>query len=578
MQPYDPAAFATERAKVLFYHLRDLQALVPGLPLNDETSGEDELDVWARGADDLIRRAKYSDIIVNDEAVYNCFRRAADDLISQCGDGSLRMLEHHLQHYASFARKPVLAMTPDGVERAIRQTTLERFNTRIADAFASYIRHHHQNIAAIARGIYDGSPGGVTAEQFSARFGPAPWHMVNDALTSMGLNYEVIAPNLNSDLIVFAIKRKTDGQAVALSELSSGEQVLLQFALSTYTFDEANLVLTVPKLLLLDEMDASLHPAFVARWITSVRGMAENVGMSVIMTTHSPTTVALAPEGSVFEMTDGNRIPRSVTRQHAIDRLTYGLPVLTIDASARRQVFVESSNDARWYEALAGQLKQEIEFTFGLSFVSARSEKPTGEGGDDAGGCSLARSIVKNLTSEGVPSLFGLLDSDNGRNLPTERIIVLSDRTHYAIENVLLDPLLIGAVLLRGQASAYDYPITLPDLLANDPAHLQKLVNFIVSKVPFDEVDQRKAVPSYYFGGFQLSVPAGFQTMKGHKLSDLVCLHLPCLQRWAGRGRLLDTIIEEVIGMDINLCPQPIADALTILANSEIVPLISISH
>ncbi|RXD02503.1 ATP-binding protein [Sphingomonas sp. UV9] len=569
---FDNAAhFSTGRQSLLAEHLDHLRSIIPIKELVPDPSDDWEADVWANGPDALILAAANAGLVINEEEVRRCFNIAEQQLEFINCESALGQLAFQVHSLSDKTGKPKLAISPAALSRFCNQLVMDRFNSNVSQAFSSYIQRYHQNISAIAQGIYLGTPLGLDLDQFAKVNGPPPWNLVNDALLVMGLNYEVVEPDLFDNNVRFSLRRKADGKDVRLFDLSSGEQVLLRFALSTYQFDEANLVLTIPKLLLLDEVDASLHPAFVARWIKSIIGLAESEGISIILTTHSPTTVALAPEGSVFEMAQADPTPRSVTRQHAIDRLTFGLPALTIDSSARRQIFVESSNDARWYDALVGQLKGRVDFKRGLGFVSARKEKPTGQGGDDAGGCSLARSVVENLVERGVPSLFGLLDWDNGRNLPDKRIVILGIGTHYAIENVLLDPLLIGAVLVRGQASAYDYPIGLSDLLSKSPKTLQKLIDFVASKVPFAQEDDRLMVASRYFGGLELRVPAGFQTMKGHELEKLVCSHLHPLSRWSGKGRLLDTIISEVIGLDLDLCPLPIVDALTTLSNSEFV-------
>ncbi|MDT0619452.1 ABC transporter ATP-binding protein, partial [Salinisphaera sp. P385] len=86
-------------------------------------------------------------------------------------------------------------------------------------------------------------------------------------------------------------------------DLSSGEKVLMSFALCLYNATDARQEKPFPKLLLLDEVDAPLHPSMVVSLIDTVREvLVEGKGVSVIMTTHSPSTVALAPEEALYEM------------------------------------------------------------------------------------------------------------------------------------------------------------------------------------------------------------------------------------------------------------------------------------
>ncbi|MEO5867512.1 MAG: ParB N-terminal domain-containing protein [Sphingomonas sp.] len=121
------------------------------------------------------------------------------------------------------------------------------------------------------------------------------------------------------------------------SNLSSGERVLLQFAISSYQHDDGMTNINRPKLLLLDELDAPLHPEMVHRWLRAIsEGLVAGQGIHCILTTHSPTTVALAPEDALYEMREGQSGLTKVSKQDALNKLTFGVPTLSIDYSGRR--------------------------------------------------------------------------------------------------------------------------------------------------------------------------------------------------------------------------------------------------
>jgi len=85
--------------------------------------------------------------------------------------------------------------------------------------------------------------------------------------------------------------------------LSSGENILLALAVSIY---EANDYFSFPKVLLLDEVDATLHPSMIKSLLDTLQNVFVENGTRVVLATHSPTTVALAPSGSVFVVNKGN--------------------------------------------------------------------------------------------------------------------------------------------------------------------------------------------------------------------------------------------------------------------------------
>jgi hypothetical protein len=179
--------------------------------------------------------------------------------------------------------------------------------------------------------------------------------------------------------------------------------------------------------------------------------LVEQLGVRVIMTTHSPSTIALAPEGSVFEMRrDGDRIVRAPSRSHAVNLLTAGL--VTVSPSTR-YVLVEDEMDVEFFTTLWSLLTEKTPSTPSMlphtpSLVFVRAS--LGKGGDRVGGGkSLVQGWVVKLGEVGLsPQFQGLIDRDSG-NDDSECVRVLS---RYSIENYLLDPLCIYTLLVEFRA------------------------------------------------------------------------------------------------------------------------------
>jgi hypothetical protein len=67
----------------------------------------------------------------------------------------------------------------------------------------------------------------------------------------------------------------------------------------------------------------------------------QRYGVKVILTTHSPTTVALAPEEAIYAMrrTPSPRLQRT-TRDHAVSALTVGISTLSVKLENKRQLLI----------------------------------------------------------------------------------------------------------------------------------------------------------------------------------------------------------------------------------------------
>lgn len=96
-----------------------------------------------------------------------------------------------------------------------------------------------------------------------------------------------------------------DDKEISFNELSSGEQVMFELLCYRHILSEGVYKDSQPKVMLLDEFDAHLNPILAKTFIKVIEEQFVANGVQVIMTTHSPSTVAYVSEENVFWMEQG---------------------------------------------------------------------------------------------------------------------------------------------------------------------------------------------------------------------------------------------------------------------------------
>src|SRR5262249_3129526 len=150
------------------------------------------------------------------------------------------------------------------------------------------------------------------------QYGEPPWRRLNEILQAAGLPFYVREPPELAHVSWLKppppfqaelVDRERD-KVVTLDHLSAGEKVIVATAFLHYNAEHTG---QHPRLLLLDEPDAHLHPQLTRSFLNVLRQVfVEKRGVRIIMTTHSATTVALTPEECLFEMrrTESPRIEK----------------------------------------------------------------------------------------------------------------------------------------------------------------------------------------------------------------------------------------------------------------------------
>ena len=357
---------------------------------------------------------------------------------------------------------------------------------------------------------------GLTDEQIINGYGEPPWNLMNEILETSGLPFEVKSPEIDGALWLDSQQHevvlfdKQLGTKVPFEGLSSGEKVIMATTFWRYA---AETIGGHYKLLLLDEPDAHLHPSLTRRFLDVIQKVfVEERGVRVIMTTHSPSTVSLAPDESIFEMQKTEpRIRKAEIKSAVIAKLTDGF-VSVLDAT--QTVFLEGNSDPNFYNMVWNLLTERSEIAdSGPLERYPNIQFMHGQGKDSI------NLIVPQLRESGFSMFHGLIDMDKG-NEPGEGVHVLK---RYSMENYLCDPLNIWALLHQeGKAPDVD-GVNVPQ---GRTAHIRNLpvekLQLIVDSI-FDAIhkkspkDEDKLVPVTidYVDGISLKYPKWFLYQRG---------------------------------------------------------------
>jgi energy-coupling factor transporter ATP-binding protein EcfA2 len=421
----------------------------------------------------------------------------------------------------------------------------DAFSMSIGELFLTYHQKRERNQfyqwrEAAKAGVQHLS---ITDEAFLSTYGPPPWDLLNETLSLVGLGYRFEPPAGTEEDLQYEVRliHIETGDQIPVAALSSGEKTLLAVAMSLYTGSRLGDAIELPKVLLLDESDASLHPSMVRSLLRVVDEIfVQRYGVKVIMTTHSPTTVALASDDALYTMRRvGSPRLKHVSRDDALSSLLVGLPTLSVKTENRRQVFVESEYDQSCYQELFRLLRTRFLTPFSLEFIaSGRGEK--------GGGSDNVKHLVKSLRDSGN-DVFGILDRDDRQGAPAGIVFAMG---RYSIENLILDPVTVAILLLReGMAAANDIVgADIPHFEVGQ-SHAQAAADYVTSRTT-QAGDDGSLITVAYLGGGSVAVPRFVLDINGHDWEKrLTDTFLPLRQY--GKALMLN-LVQRVI----RDCPQ----------------------
>ena len=384
----------------------------------------------------------------------------------------------------------------------------------------------------------------ISEEEFYKTHGEKPWIFINTILKEAKFNYRLTYPlNIQRDQdFQIELIDDTNGNVIAIDDLSSGEKILMSLALAIYNASSGG---RFPKVLLLDEPDAFLHPSMIKSFLDIIENVfIKEKNIKVVITTHSPSTVGLCEESSLFIMNKtGNRIEKA-TKDKALKILTAGVPMLSINYENRRQVFVESKYDVVFYDRIYDKIRDKLITDVSLNFIAA--------GVDGSGNCDQVKNIVKLLSEYGNKFIFGIIDWDT-KNVSSNYIKVLGQGKRYSIENYIFDPIILCAFLLREKIiERLDWGLskkeTYIDLKNFDNLRLQSLSDLLITKIKSNttETNSQKQIVSY-LNDKKIEVPLWYLHHQGHELEVLLKETFSPLKKYKGEGDLKKEIINKAM-------------------------------
>lgn len=352
----------------------------------------------------------------------------------------------------------------------------------------------------------------LTDEEFENLYGPKPWELINRMLARAGLSYQVNHPEGSKKELDFKL-HLTDvntGTQIQVNDLSTGEKVLMSLALSIYNTKEENVR---PDVLLIDEPDAALHPEFSKVLVSAIEeSIVKEAKVKVIISTHSPMTVVLSPEESIFLMDKRKSKPVKITKQQAVSILTKDLDNVRLSIENRRQVFVESLYDVQYYNRIVPLIGEPLPTV--PQFLPPKSSIGSN--------CDEVSGIVNALRKFGNDLVYGIKDYDT-KNHSSNYILVLGENKRYAIDNYVFDPIFVAFLLVRENILKTE-SIGLPalsyvQLSQLDNAGIQTMIDYVIKSLGFDTVNH---VIYSVQNGSQFTSTKDYFLFNGHDLESKI--------------------------------------------------------
>lgn len=363
---------------------------------------------------------------------------------------------------------------------------------------------------------------------------------------------EQSAPKL-PDIKNFGLFQKSTGIKIEENHLSSGEKIiffLLKVIFNANNYTPSN---NYPKLVLLDEIDAHLHPKNCQYAFNFIKTLATEYDIYFIITTHTASTVALFDDVNIYELakptniSDAHRL-KKITKNEAVHNLTSGVPTLSFDISGNKYVFVESENDVCRYTHIYDALidNKILPLFPKLLFINI------GVNGENK---NAVKSLVSKIENKSVCGLIDWDTQDLEVEYQNKRIFQLSRTKRYAIENLILDPVfVISALQEKKKLFCYNinnFPTSILDLKTVTQEQWQEATNILMQKLQFDMKDR---IDIEYLNGFTIQIPEAYLFCCPHKDNNTEIL-------------LEDTYKEKMPVIFNTLIANPIQNNNTILKN-----------
>ncbi|MFA6072352.1 MAG: ATP-binding protein [Janthinobacterium sp.] len=402
----------------------------------------------------------------------------------------------------------------------------------LTNVHAEYVkRRYENNIQSVMPLLRSSKSQPITDEEFTEKY-PPPLETLNKILADNGLGFSLSGTSITEyhskkEIKISVIHERLES-TIGFRDLSAGEAKIFGIILKIFYSVYFRQALNYPKILLFDEPDAHLQPGLVHTMINILQGefVIKN-DLSIIITTHSPTTVAIAPSDSLFEIKNGQRTSLNrITKDDALSLLTAFLPTLSIDYKSHRQVFVEGENDRDYYQKIFNKRRENDRdlLTYNIYFIS-------GKGGESNSDQVLR--LVEYIRDTGNRTSFGVIDWDINKtpNFPgnsgNKHVFVHGQNERYSLENYLFDPIYCIALLIQRNENNICEELGYSSDLANkigdeSNERLQEFVDYFFQKIAegnpiaFKSLGDQATVR--YGNGRQVVIPTKYLLAAGHKV------------------------------------------------------------
>jgi energy-coupling factor transporter ATP-binding protein EcfA2 len=398
---------------------------------------------------------------------------------------------------------------------------------------------------------YNEENNSISDEEFIKTFIP-PLTSINEILEQHKVQFQfkgIERKDFSTDAsISFKLIKTTVGKDIEFQYLSSGEKVIIGLIIKLFTSLYYSEKLEFPELVVLDEPDAHLHPEMSKLLIDVLLStFVQKLGIKVIIVTHSPSTVALCPDNSIYQLKNEPITSlQKIEKNDALKLLTDFIPTLSIDYKNHKQVFVESPTDVKYYQTIFNKLNQERNYPFRLYFISNSYGK---------GSCEQVRKIVADIRESGNTTVFGIIDWDL-KNQSTTYVKVHGLNKRYNVENYLYDPIYLSILFMNLKAHGIYKELGIEETInqysiGNEPIEfLQKISDWFFSKYyevhKINEETISKLADVEYLNGKKIKMPTWFLEFQGHDYETRLKQVFKALDKYIGEGQLqqeLTTIV-----------------------------------
>lgn len=247
--------------------------------------------------------------------------------------------------------KPILQRITKEIQKPVEELTREEFDNlyspisyknnflinNLARVFSDYWEKWEQNSYYKYRNKeYEENHLILSESEFVNKYGERPWRIINKIIERFGsLKYYINNPEgieRGHEYTIKLISNTDNLLNIEFNALSSGERIMMGLVATLY---KTKIDKNFPGVLLLDEIDAALHPSMAQSLLEVIEeDLVAKKNLKVIFITHSASTVALAPEDSIYVMNKigEDRIVKSSNKE-ALHILSEGFASLTISES-----------------------------------------------------------------------------------------------------------------------------------------------------------------------------------------------------------------------------------------------------